>query len=115
MSKKNFKDTLNPATMFISTGVSEEVTKEPKVEKVTPEPTPPKEQDLRESVATPTPKKEAKSKRLNLLLQPSLMEDLGKIAMVKKDSVNNLINTVLTTYRDENTEAIDKYNKFFEV
>lgn len=106
MSKKTFKENLSPAMNFISAGISEEVTREPVAEKVTSAPA------TEENV---TPKKEAKSKRLNLLLQPSLMEDLGKVAFMKKDSVNNLINTVLTSYRDENRDLVEKYNKVFEV
>lgn len=109
MTKKDFKQIVNPATMFISSGISEGITTEPVKEVKEPKP-------VVKSVAQPKePKGETKSKRLNLLLQPSLMEDLGKVAFMKKDSVNNLINTVLTSYRDENKDIIEKYNKVFEV
>lgn len=110
MTKKDFKKIVNPATMFITSGISEEVMTEPIKEEV--KTSAPEEK----KVALPkAPKGETKSKRLNLLLQPSLMEDLGKVAFMKKDSVNNLINTVLTSYRDDNKDIIDKYNKIFEV
>lgn len=59
-------------------------------------------------------KKETKSKRLNLLIQPSVIEDLNKIATMQKDSVNNLINSALIEYRDAHKNLIEKYNKVFE-
>lgn len=106
MTKKDFKQSLNPATMFISTGVSEEITTTPKEET--------KKAEVKKEIASKQTKNETKSKRLNLLLQPSLMDDFSKIAFMKKESVNNLINTILISYRDENKDIIDKYNKFFE-
>ena len=57
---------------------------------------------------------ERKSKRLNLLLKPSLFEDLRKIAQLQRTSVNDLINTVLEAYRGEHTEDIEKYKAVFE-
>ena len=111
MSKKDFKDITNPATMFISTGASEEIKTEPVKQEEVKAPA----QEVKKTAPPKEPKGETKSKRLNLLLQPSLMEDLGKVAFMKKDSVNNLINTVLTSYRDENKDIIEKYNKVFEV
>lgn len=70
---------------------------------------------------TGTPKKkqqqgteqQTKSKRLNLLLRPALLEDLKKIAAMKQTSVNNLINTVLGEYAEQEAEQIEKYNSVF--
>lgn len=56
---------------------------------------------------------ERKSKRLNLLLQPSIMEDLSKVAHMKQKSVNDLINTVLKEYCGNQQELIEKYDMIF--
>lgn len=42
--------------------------------------------------------KETKSVRLNLLLRPSLFDDLRRIAWLNHTSVNNLINTIAEEY-----------------
>lgn len=57
---------------------------------------------------------ERKSKRLNLLLKPSLYEDLRKVAAIQRTSVNALINTVLEAYADNHAEDIEKYKAVFE-
>ena len=57
---------------------------------------------------------ERKSKRLNLLLKPSLFEDLRKIAQLQRTSVNDLINTVLEAYTGDHAEDIEKYNTVWE-
>jgi hypothetical protein len=57
---------------------------------------------------------EIKSKRLNLLLYPSLLNDLKKIAAMKRTSVNDLINDVLTQYTDKNINMINEYNSVFK-
>lgn len=93
--------------MFINTQAVEEapeLPKEPIKQKVKPA----------KVEAKPKAKAETKSKRLNLLLQPSLLEDLSKIATMNKDSVNNLINSALIEYRDAHRSTIEKYNKVFE-
>lgn len=110
MTKKDFKANVNPATMFINTVAEPEAPElqpKPKTQAVKPA----KKTEVK---AQPKAKAETKSKRLNLLLQPSLLEDLSKIATMNKDSVNNLINTVLTEYRDAHKDLIAKYNKVFE-
>lgn len=56
--------------------------------------------------------KETKSKRLNLLIQPSLLKDLKKIAYVKRVSLNELITSTMQEYTDTQGEAIKKYNDF---
>ena len=57
---------------------------------------------------------ETKSKRLNLLLYPSLLNDLKKIAVMKRTSVNDLINDVLTQYTGKNINMINEYNSVFK-
>ena len=100
MTKKDFKTNVNPADMFIS-AVAVAEPEEIKPVKVEPK-------------AKPKAKAETKSKRLNLLIQPSLLEDISKIATMNKDSVNNLINKALADYRDLHRDTIEKYNKVFE-
>ena len=109
MTKKDFKANVNPATMFINVAEPEapELPKEPKKQAVKPA----KKTEVKEQ---PKAKAETKSKRLNLLLQPSLLEDLSKVAFMNKDSVNNLINSALIEYRDAHKQDIEKYNKVFE-
>lgn len=112
MTKKDFKGSFNPATMFINTVGPEETIEQPakKPEK--------KKADAKQTAQnhkeTTRAKVETKSKRLNLLIQPSLYEDLNKIATMQKDSINNLINNVLSEHRDRNKDLIEKYNKVFE-
>ena len=56
---------------------------------------------------------ETKTKRLNLLLLPSLFQDLEKLSTMKRTSVNNLINVVLKEYVEENQNLIEKYIELF--
>jgi hypothetical protein len=58
-------------------------------------------------------KKETKSKRLNLLLQPSLLEDMSKVARMKQTSVNDLINKVLRDYTESEVSTIARYDEVF--
>lgn len=91
MAKKDFSS--NPALQFISTPV-------------------------KPSEAAPIERKgssqERKTKRLNLLIQPSTLERLTKIAHMKVTSVNDLINTVLKEYVDTEHEAVAKYDAVFK-
>lgn len=86
MAKKTFKD--NPALQFISTPEEEEI----------------KEVALEIPPKTPEGYKlnplyiETKSRRLQLLMQPSLHAKLKDMAKDKKISVNELIHTVLEEY-----------------
>ena len=56
---------------------------------------------------------ERKTKRLNLLLEPTVFDNLSKIAVMKRTSVNNLINNVLKDYSVSNSDLISKYNEIF--
>lgn len=80
MSKKSFKD--NPAMAFITHTTD---------------------------YTHDTGRKETKSKRLNLLLTPSLHSNLLKIARVEGISLNELINVVLENHTKQNQDAIQKF------
>ena len=107
MSKKDFKASINPASMFITPSIIEPQ-EQPQGQAKTKQS---REEAVRNDKKAGS--KEAKSKRLNLLLQPSLLEDLSKIATMKKDSVNNLINTVMSEYRDKHKDIIKKHDSIF--
>ena len=57
--------------------------------------------------------KEIKSKRLNVLLKPSIYDRIDKIATMKRMSVNELINIVLDDYGNNNQDLINKFNETF--
>ena len=83
-SKKTFKDEFNPALQFISTQTEQEI----------------QEQESQIiSAAVPMKRNplyiETKSKRLQLLMQPSLYNKLKEAAREKGTSVNDLIHTLL--------------------
>ena len=56
---------------------------------------------------------ETKSKRLNLLIKPSLHRNMSKIAAMERVSLNQLINTVLDEYQQIHKDKIEAYNKIF--
>jgi len=53
--------------------------------------------------------KELKRKRYNLLLLPSLCEDISKIAYVEKISINEAVNQAMVLYRDSKIDILNKY------
>lgn len=57
--------------------------------------------------------KELKTKKMVFLIRPSIAEATVKIAYMKHDSFNNLINTLLEEFVKENAELIDQYDKIF--
>lgn len=59
-------------------------------------------------------KPERKSKRLNLLIRPSLLADLHKVATMKQTSVNDLICIIIDEYNQKEAEAITRYNEVFK-
>lgn len=83
-AKKSFKDVINPAMQFISQPVTEAPAHETKQES---------------QMATLPPKGykyiESRSKRLQLLIQPSLFEKVKAIAQSENKSVNDFIHTML--------------------
>lgn len=56
---------------------------------------------------------ETKSKRLNLLIQPSLAADIGKLATLYRISSNELIVRVLKEYTDKRKAELKKYDRIF--
>ena len=86
MSKKTFKDEFNPALQFIST--SSERTGESQARN-TLDAVPMKRNPLYI---------ETKSKRVQLLMQPSLYSKLKQMAEQKKSSVNDVVHTILEKY-----------------
>lgn len=56
---------------------------------------------------------ERKTKRLNLLVQPSSIEALNKVAYIKRSSINDLINTLIREYVSKEAEAIAQYDHIF--
>lgn len=114
MSKKDFKASVNPATMFINTQAEPEAPKQPDTPKPKKEPVR-KVEPMPEAkpVKAPEPEKETKSKRLNLLIKPSLLEDFNKVAFMERNSMNDIINTLIKSYCDAHREEINAYDKYF--
>lgn len=113
MSKKDFKTGVNPATMFINTQAEPDA--EPDTPKVKKEPARKVNKPMPEAkpVKAPEPEKETKSKRLNLLVQPSVLEDFNKVAFMQHNSMNDIINGLMKSYCDAHREEINTYNKYF--
>ena len=96
MSKKNFKD--NPALQFMS-----------KPEIIIKEITQAKDEQKLRGVNGVVPNSfvqkfvpfEAKSKRFNMLIRPSVFVRLKNEAENKGTSINNLINTILELYLEK--------------
>lgn len=61
-----------------------------------------------------TADEETKSKRLNLLVKPSVYEQFKKVATMEQDSVNNLINNIMENVIEENKDKIELYDKVFK-
>ena len=61
-----------------------------------------------------TSKKETKSKRFNLLLRPSILTALSKIARMENTSPTDIINNVLEKYIQEQSDLIKKYETLFD-
>lgn len=100
MSKKNFKGFDNPALAFISQAgaVEQETPKEVSV--IAPEMLEPKLTENR-------------TKRVQLVLTPTMFEETQIVAKVKKQSVNSLISDLLSKEISKNKEKIEIYKKCF--
>jgi hypothetical protein len=91
MPKKTFKNENNPAMQFISASPEED-----------------SQENKTENIPTAVPMKrnplyiETKSKRIQLLLQPSLHSKIKKISQQKETSINDLIHTILDQYTKKN-------------
>lgn len=92
MSKEDFTNRPNPA------------------EEEAPKPSPVKKAEKKPS----RQETERKSKRVNLLMQPSVMEDLQKIATMRRTSVNDLINSVMKEYAASQRALVAQYDTVFE-
>lgn len=91
MNKKTFRD--DPALMFINTG-------KPVKEKPEPDPQDRKPSDQGDPVKPDPATIETKSRRLQLLMQPSLYRNLKAIAEHKGISVNELVHSALDEYAE---------------
>lgn len=60
------------------------------------------------------PERETKSKRLNLLIRPSLFKALTKISVMERGSLNDLINKALAEYVTAHEDQITKYDETFK-
>lgn len=106
MAKKDFLNIDNPAMSFINAPKLESSKETPRAREDVPESEPtskrvPKKgaaaQTTAPRPASPSRTAESKSKRLQLLVQPSLLEALKKQAKREKLSVNEMINGILWT------------------
>ena len=58
--------------------------------------------------------REIKSKRINLLIKPTLYKNIEKVATMERISTNELINRVLEQYAREQADVIAKYDETFK-
>lgn len=117
MSKKSFREN-NPALQFITPAPV------PEAPAVQPRPAKEKQTDYTDythntyttqdiqSTENVSKKQETKSKRLNLLIQPSLHQELTKIAYVQRVSLNELILRASREYAAAHQDAVRKYDEF---
>ena len=100
--KKGFTDKLegskNPALAFISTANTQQTD----------------DTQYTEDKQQTQDKPERKSKRLNLLLRPSLLADLYKVATMKQTSINDLICMIIDEYNQKEAATIAKYDEVFK-
>lgn len=85
MAKKSFMD--SPALRFITANEEEKTVKEEKVA--------PKKEELPKGYKISPVYIETKSRRLQLLLKPSIFKKLKQTADKKHTSVNDLVNSIL--------------------
>lgn len=58
--------------------------------------------------------KRSKSKRVQLLVYPDILEAAKKAAYMNKSSINAIINELLAEYVQKNAEQIKKYETLFK-
>lgn len=116
MAKKSFADTANPALSFI-TGAEDtdntDNTHIPDNTHKTDTTDTAHKTDSTHNTHNADTTQETKSKRLNLLIYPSLLVKLKKIAAMQRQSVNDLINNVLNDYTERNRPKIKRYDSIF--
>ena len=64
--------------------------------------------------ARQTPGQGIKSKRVQMLIYPDVMEDIKKIAHMQRKSVNGLINELLDEYRREHAADLEQYKEIYK-
>jgi hypothetical protein len=99
MSKKSFDFDDNPANQFIS------VVSSPGVQKQTTPQAEPKSSKIG---------KGKKDKRICVMLQSALHDDLAKIARVKGNSKNEVFCRAVKEYRDNERRDLERYRTLFE-
>ena len=104
IQKKSFKDE-NPALRYIDTG-------EGNTDKLHNAVNMSDESNTKKKGRPPSDR-ERKTKRLNLLIQPSLIDELSKVAYMKRSSVNDLINTLIKDYVEKEADAVVQYDTLF--
>ncbi|NTV99003.1 MAG: hypothetical protein HGA70_07560 [Chlorobiaceae bacterium] len=116
--KKSFRNVDHPAAAFISnnepvregyaagSGSSGSLFRETREEYNT--------SDLRFSGASGSNENETKSKRLNLLIRPSLMKNFMKIAYMRRTSINDLINRLIDDCVKKDAAMVEEYDKLFK-
>jgi hypothetical protein len=57
--------------------------------------------------------REVKSKRINVLILPSIVERLKKVSAIKRTSVNDLINTYLNERLDQEADTLRRFDEVF--
>jgi len=57
---------------------------------------------------------ETKTRRVNLLIRPSLFEDFRKVAHMKRTSTNDLLNRLIAECTEQEGAAIRDYNRLFK-
>ena len=107
MSKKSFKD-INPATAFISSARQSSDTKSVYNTDNTDN------TDNADNTHSAHKSSETKSKRLNLLIRPTLLQNFTKAAHMKRTSVNDLLNKIIADYIEKEEDAIKLYNQTYE-
>jgi predicted transcriptional regulator len=56
---------------------------------------------------------EPRNERIALLVTPTTRDNLSKLAMVQRTSINLVLNKAIEQYLEEHKADIDRYNAFF--
>lgn len=59
------------------------------------------------------PQQETKSKRIQVLIRPSVWERLQKIAYMERHSFNDLLNEICERYAEQEAEKVTRYDEAF--
>ena len=69
------------------------------------------EETIRAAQGTPVTSSKETKKRYNLVLLPSVYEDIQKIAYVERKSVSEIAGQLFADYVAANSEKLDEYKK----